>query len=70
MEWILSLKSDFNSLIVKCEQPRHWSNHGRETDHIRELSVVAMDNNLRNVVLVLAHDKSSVKPAFNFSLES
>ena len=51
MEWILSLTWDVNSLIVKCEQPRHWSNHGRETDHIRELSVVAMDNNLRKVHL-------------------
>ena len=56
--------------IVKCEQPRHWSNHAGETDRVRERTVVVMDNNLRNFifgVLVLAH-KQQVKCEIRFQL--
>ena len=44
MAWILSLTWDVNSLILKCEQPRHGSNHGGETDHVWDSIVVVMDN--------------------------
>ena len=36
MERILSLTWDVNSLIVKCEHPRYWSNHGGEADCVWE----------------------------------